>query len=282
MTLKDAARFKSFSHVICIMRKTDTKKANNEKNGGRKYGWIRDAPDARDFLFKNIQKIVAIPAKVDLRPGCSPVEDQGRLGSCTANALAGALEFLELKDKMKLVNLSRLFIYFNERVIEGNVDSDSGAQLRDGIKVLAKLGVCPESEWKYVISKFKLKPPQPVFADALRHKILSYYRIQTLDEMKNCLANDHPFVFGFVVFESFESSDVAHTGNVGMPKEGEKILGGHAVVAVGYDDSQKRFIVRNSWGSEWGMNGYFTIPYEYLANPELASDMWVILKDNGF
>jgi C1A family cysteine protease len=248
----------------------------------RKYGWIKDATDSRDFLFKSIQRPTVLPRKVDLRKFCPPVEDQGELGSCTANALAGILEFLEIKDGMKLIDLSRLFIYYNERAVEGNVDSDSGAMLRDGIKTLAKLGVCAEKEWKYDISKFKIKPTKKAFADASQHTIVSYYRILNLDEMKNCLAKGHPFVFGFVVYESFESEQVAATGIVNMPLSDEQILGGHAVVAVGYDDSQKRFVVRNSWGSEWGMEGYFTIPYEYLADKNLASDMWMVLKEDGF
>lgn len=248
----------------------------------RKYGWIKDKEDSRDFLFEKIQKPIPLPKKIDLRKNCSPVEDQGQLGSCTANALAGSLEFLEIKDGMKLIDLSRLFIYYNERAIEGTVDFDSGAELRDGIKSLVKLGVCPEKEWKYDISKFKMKPNGKAFAEAAQHKIISYYRIQNLNEMKNCLANRHPFVFGFIVFESFESEEVAATGKVNMPQPNEQMIGGHAVVAVGYDDSEKRFIVRNSWGSKWGMNGYFTIPYEYLADKNLASDMWMILKEDGF
>ena len=248
----------------------------------RKFGWIPDLPDQRDFLYSKIQKPVVLPIRVDLRQFCPPVEDQGNLGSCTANALVGILEFLELKDKLLLVDLSRLFIYYNERVIEHTVDSDSGATLRDGMKSLVKLGVCPELDWKYIISKFAVRPSAKSFHDAAQHRVVSYHRILTLDEMKNCLAQGFPFVFGFTVYESFESSKVAKTGVVDMPKPDEAVIGGHAVVAVGFDDLKKRFIVRNSWGENWGMKGYFTIPYKYLTNQNLASDMWVVLKDNGF
>lgn len=244
----------------------------------KKYGWIPDIPDQRDFLYSKIAKPVALPTMVDLRQFCSPVENQKNLGSCTANALVGTLEFLENKDKLPFINLSRLFIYYNERAIEHTVNSDSGATLRDGIKSLAKLGVCPETDWKYIISKFKIKPSKKAYADASQHKIVSYHRILTLDDIKNCLAQGYTFVFGFTVYESFESEEVARTGIVNMPQPDEAVVGGHAVAAIGYDDSQSRIIVRNSWGPEWGMNGYFTMPYNYLTNPNLAGDMWVILR----
>ena len=198
--------------------------------------------------------------------GCSPVEDQGNLGSCTANALAGALECLERKDKVSFIDLSRLFIYYNERVIEQSVSSDSGAMIRDGIKSLKKTGVCSEKKWPYVISKFAVKPNSACYKEALNHQITSYQRILTLDQMKSCLADGFPFVFGFTVYESFESPQVAKTGIVNMPKKNESVLGGHAVLAVGYNDKDKRFIVRNSWGTSWGMKGYFTMPYDYLAD----------------
>ncbi len=244
----------------------------------RRYGWVPDTPDQRDFLYSRIARPIKLPPMIDLRPICSKIENQGKLGSCTANALVGALEFLEKKDNLPQADLSRLFIYYNERAIEHTTDSDSGATLRDGIKSLAKLGVCPEADWKYVISKFKTKPSQKSYADASGHKIVSYHRILSLDDMRNCLAQGYPFVFGFTVYESFESMEVEKTGVVNMPQPDEAVLGGHAVVAVGYDDNQKRFVVRNSWGTKWGMGGYFTIPYAYLTNRGLAGDMWVVLR----
>ena len=245
----------------------------------RGYGWMPDLPDQRDFLFGAVYQVPArLPASVDLRSQCSPVEDQGNLGSCTANALVGALEFLEELDKVKFADLSRLFIYYNERVIEHTVKSDSGAQLRDGIKTLAKQGVCTEAKWPYLISKFTVKPPAGCYADAANHQITSYHRLMTIDEMRACLAEGYPFVLGFTVYESFESQAVARTGVLNMPKSGEKVVGGHAVMAVGYDDQQKRFIIRNSWGPAWGQKGYFTMPYDYLSAHNLASDFWTIRR----
>jgi C1A family cysteine protease len=247
--------------------------------GKRSYGWVPDVPDQRDYLLKAVLRVPAkLPPSVDLRPLCAKVEDQGELGSCTANALAGALEFLERKDKVAFEDFSRLFIYYNERAIEHTIQSDSGAAIRDGIKTLAKLGVCAEKKWPYVISKFKMKPNPVCYRDALNHQITSYRRILTLDEMRACLADGFPFVFGFTVYESFESQTVAKTGVVNMPKTGEKCLGGHAVLAVGYQDSRKRFIVRNSWGEDWGMKGYFTMPYKYVADRNLSDDFWTIRR----
>ena len=251
-----------------------SKKSKLKRSG---YGWIPDVPDQRDYLLGAVLRIPAkLPRKVDLRPLCSKVEDQGQLGSCTANALAGALEFLESKDKVLFEDFSRLFIYYNERAIEHTIQSDSGAMIRDGIKTLAKQGVCLETKWPYSISKFKVKPTPACYKDAAKHKITSYHRIITLDEMRACLAEGFPFVFGFTVYESFESQTVAKTGTVNMPKKGERSLGGHAVLGVGYDDARERFIVRNSWGEGWGMKGYFTMPYQYVADRNLSDDFWTI------
>jgi len=244
----------------------------------RKYGWKVDHLDGRDYKFSRRLPIPAVlPAKVDLRPGCSPVEDQGQLGSCTANALVGGYEFLEIKSGVPFWDASRLFVYYFERYLEGTVGEDSGAEIRDGIKVLATYGVCPETMWPYVISKFTKKPCAKQIAEAKKHTIASYYRIDTLAEMKTCLAAGYPFVFGFSVYDSFESDEVAATGVVPMPGPDESLLGGHAVLAVGYDDSTGRFIVRNSWGM-WGDKGYCYMPYDYLTDRNLSDDMWFVEK----
>lgn len=245
----------------------------------RQYGWIPDLPDHRDYLYRVIHPLPAmLPPAADLRECCSAIEDQGRLGSCTANALVGALEFLERKNGMPFQDLSRLFVYYNERLLEHSVHVDSGAMLRDGIKTLAKQGVCTEKKWPYIISRFDRRPPADCYREAEEYQITAYERILTLDEMLACLAEGYPFVFGFSVYESFESSEVARTGTVGMPQPEERLLGGHAVMAVGYDDAEKRFIVRNSWGTAWGMKGYFTMPFAYLADRGLSDDFWTIRR----
>ena len=243
------------------------------------YGWVPDLPDQRDIVYSRVYRIPpSLPTSVDLRPHCSAIEDQGRLGSCTANALAGAIEFLEKKDEVPFEDVSRLFIYYNERVIEHMVKADAGATLRDGIKTLVKQGVCSEKLWPYVISRFTLKPSPACYRDALTHQVTSYQRIQTLGEMLACLADGYPFVFGFTVYESFESIAVARTGIVSMPAPAERAVGGHAVLAVGYNESERRFLVRNSWGRAWGRKGYFLMPFDYLADRNLSDDFWTIRR----
>ncbi|HXJ01829.1 MAG TPA: C1 family peptidase [Micropepsaceae bacterium] len=251
----------------------------------KKYGWVPDLPDARDHLYAApLYSLGALPAKVDLRSQCPKVVyDQGQLGSCTGNAIACAFQFDRMKQKLSNAGSlvpARLFIYFNERTMENSVNQDSGAQIRDGIKSIVKLGVCFETganSWPYDIKKFTQKPPAGCFKVALANQATQYSRIvTTLPQMKGCLASGYPFVFGFSVYESFESAAVAKTGVVPMPGPKEQQLGGHAVIAVGYDDKTQRFLVRNSWGPGWGMKGYFTIPYQYLTDTNLADDFWTV------
>lgn len=242
-----------------------------------RYGWIPDLPDQRDFSYISLAAVIpALPPKIDLRSFCTPVENQETLGSCTACSLVGNLEFLKKKNMKKIINFSKLFLYYNERLIRNTVNVDSGASLRDGIKTLIRAGDCLESLWPYNIKIFTKKPDEKAYSNAKNYQIKSYYRINTLSEMKHTLSKNYPFVFGFAVYESFESKKVAETGIVPYPKIGERLLGGHAVMAVGYNEKEKYFIIRNSWGKSWGLDGYFYMPYDYLSNSNLSSDFWTI------
>jgi C1A family cysteine protease len=241
-------------------------------------------PDARDFAYAAplIRFPHGLPPSIDLRSKCPPVYDQGQLGSCTGNGIAGAIEFDQRKQGTNEFSPSRLFIYYNERVIEGTVSQDAGAQVRDGIKSVATVGAPPETDWPYDIKKFADRPPPSAYSDAKRDLVSSYARVnQDLLQMQGCLAEGYPFVFGFTVYESFESEAVAQTGIVPMPSPGENVVGGHCVVAVGYDGTARRFIIRNSWGTGWGIKGYCMMPYEYVLNPHLASDFWTIRTVTG-
>ena len=244
----------------------------------QRFGWLPDLPDARDYLFSAPEAVLAtLPSKVDLRRQMPAVYDQGQLGSCTANAIAAAFEYDQTQQKLTDFMPSRLFIYYNERAVEGTVASDSGAMIRDGIKSVAKLGVCDEQVWPYDVSQFTDKPSRGAYSDAKKHQATVYRSVlASLRQLQGCLASGYPFVFGFSVYESFMEQQVADSGEVPMPAPGEKLVGGHAVVGVGYDDSVQRFIVRNSWGPKWGTKGYCTMPYGYLTDPQLASDFWAI------
>lgn len=250
------------------------------------YGWTPDLPDHRDLRYAVVRPEALakpLPPMVDMRLQCPPVYDQGQLGSCTANAIGGAFQFELMRQKLPIFNPSRLFIYYNERVLEGTVSQDSGAQLRDGIKSVATLGVCDEKLWPYNIKKFAKKPTKTSFTKAKKNQALQYTRLNNanISELKSCLATGNPFVFGFTVYQSFESATVAQTGIMPMPSKTESVLGGHAVMAAGYDDSKKAFIIRNSWGDAWGQKGYFLMPYDYITSTDLADDFWTITQVEG-
>lgn len=239
-------------------------------------GWRRDSLDHRDH-FRAVRPTFGLPKLVDLRPHCPPVYDQGQLGSCTANAIAAAFDFERKRQGLDFVGPSRLFVYYNEREMEGTVGYDAGAELRDGIKSVAKQGVCPETEWPYDISRFRETPSIECYDTALKDRSVEYGRIdQSLDQIRATLAAGYPFVFGISIFPSFESEEVAKTGIVPMPEPNEKPLGGHALMAAGYDDSRGAALIRNSWGTGWGASGYFWLPYSYLTNANLAADFWDI------
>lgn len=250
----------------------------------KRYGWRPDKPDKRDLKFSaptHLFALLALPAKVDLRSKMPPVYDQGDLGSCTANAVGGACHYAELneaKPTVAVVEPSRLFIYFNTRVLEHTWETDSGAEIRDVMKAINRWGYAPEALWPYDITKFNVPPVIPAYAKAWWYKTTNYLSVtQDLVQIKSALAAGYPVAFGFTVYDSFESAAVAASGIVPMPNLAtENVLGGHAVLITGYDDSKNWFIVRNSWGTSWGAAGYFYMPYEYVLDADLASDFWLV------
>jgi C1A family cysteine protease len=262
------------------------------------YGYIPDLPDHRDRIYAPPAVLGpdGLPAAVDLRtasngdvPLLPGVYNQGNLSTCTANAIAAAVQFDRRKQGISDFMPSRLFLYYNERVMENTIASDAGAMLRDGIKSLASQGDCTEDQaasekfavalWPYVDDgqAFTRQPPQECYDTAVLHTAVNYARLtQDLASLRACLASGYPFVFGFTVYDSFESDAVAKSGQVSMPSLDERAVGGHAVLAVGYDDAQDWFIVRNSWGPAWGDQGYFYLPYTYVADENLAADFWTL------
>lgn len=249
-------------------------------------GWLPDTPDHRDRLFSPPPGLLDLPASVDLRTRLAPwaalVYNQGALGSCTANAICAAFSYAvglvgPGDPRTTVLQPSRLFLYYQERLMENTVNSDSGAMIRDGMKAASKVGLPLETDWPYDISQFTAKPSDTSYTDAGEWKINAYEAVrQDINHMKACLASGRPFVFGFTVYESFESDEVSSTGVVNLPGRSEKDLGGHAVLAVGYDEASRRFLVRNSWDKTWGQGGYFTMPYDYVSNDDLADDLWCI------
>jgi C1A family cysteine protease len=239
-----------------------------------KYHWTRDKVDKRDYLYA--PTVVKLSTYVDLRPYCSSIEDQGRLGSCTGNAIAGAIELL-MKRNNKFADISRLFIYYYERLLENTVNYDSGAYIRDGIKACYTYGAATENLWPYDISKFRNRPSIDAVNDAKKRKVKLYERVSDFNGVINAIDNGYPVTIGFDVYSSFDSPAVARTGIMPYPNiKKEKLLGGHAVLIVGYNKNNDTFIVRNSWGKYWGDNGYFYMPFQVIKNNTMSGDFWVI------
>lgn len=239
------------------------------------FGWKPDTPDERDFKFSSSMPKKALPKKVDLRSQQSPVYNQLSLGSCTANAICAQYDHKNFQSDGKFVKPSRLFLYYNERAMEGTINEDAGAYIRNGIKSAASTGICPEALYPYNVEIFSNKPSEECYIEAEKFQILSYERISNLLQLKQALADGHTVSFGFWVYDNFMSDSVAKTGMMKMPRRTDKMTGGHAVLAVGYDDKTRKVIVKNSWGTEWGDDGYFYMPYSYVKEG-LTDDFWVI------
>lgn len=239
------------------------------------YGCRRDTRDFRDHHMP--LTAMRLPAAVDLRRDCPPVMDQGELGSCTAHGITGALRYEMMRGGHGDVALSRLQLYYDERVIEGTVMSDAGAEIRDGIKCAAKKGVAHESLWHYSVRRFREKPGPRVYKDAINCRALAYARVDvSVVALKTAVASGHTPIIGLTLFESFESVAVERTGAVPMPGAREKIAGGHCMYVVGYGQKPATFTVRNSWGTDWGDRGDCYFPEAYLGSQELGADYWVI------
>jgi C1A family cysteine protease len=265
-------------------------------------GYLRDLPDIRDYHAEtdSIRKILkaskplkdavkAAPATVDLRKWCSPIEDQKSIGSCTAHAGVGMLEYYQRRAFGKHVDGSRLFLYKVTRNLLGWT-GDTGAYLRDTMKAMVMCGVPPEQYWPYDIAKYDQEPSAFLYALGDNFEAVKYYRhdptgttrAQRLEAIKNSLAADLPSMFGFTVYSSIPASGDGK-GEIPFPKSGDSVRGGHAVLAVGYDDAKKigtakgALLIRNSWGTAWGAAGYGWLPYDYVLKG-LANDFWSLVQ----
>jgi C1A family cysteine protease len=271
-------------------------------------GWLPDYPDFRDYTEeeKSVKTMLtkvgvtkalkaALPTSVDLRPWCAPIENQGALGSCTANAGVSIFEYFERRAFGKHIDASRLFLYKTTRNML-HWTGDTGAFLRTTMGAMVLFGIPPEEYWPYITADYEKEPPAFCYAFAQNYQAMSYYRLDPsgtsktalLTNIKTNLAGGLPSMFGFTIYGSYTQANT--TGMIPYPTKGEKIIGGHAVVAVGYDDSVKikntfagatetkgALLIRNSWGTGWGSSGYGWLPYEYVLKG-LAVDWWSMIK----
>jgi C1A family cysteine protease len=255
---------------------------------GRKYGHIATPVSSKDKLYADSHAILsaaALPPKVNLSPWLSPVKDQGQLGACTAFSGSTQREYLSKRFVGSYTSLSPLFLYFVERTIDGDVPQDAGSSLRTSQMAMHHVGICPEKDDPYDITKFTNIPTQQDYKDAAKFISGSYHRLMNLSDMKNTLNDGFVFQLGFNVYSSFENSDpgtIATTGIMTMPNLAtEQLLGGHAVCVFGYDDTfifpgtkmKGALLIRNSWGPSWGASGNFYMPYPYL--DQYVSECWM-------
>jgi C1A family cysteine protease len=246
----------------------------------RHLGTGRDSVSPLDWKYRPHSVTRGLPAVIDLRRHCPPVYDQLHLNSCSANAIAAALRYEELKEgRPHVPSPSRLFIYYNERVLSGMVGTNGPVPLRDGYRTIARLGACPEAIWPYQVRRFRRAPTPRCFQLARRHRALAYYRLRrAIAHMRACLAQRFPFVMALAVHQSMMGREVRRTGLVPLPSRRDRLRGGHAVLVVGYHHARRLLIFRNSWGPGWGDHGYGYLPYGFVASPDLTWDFWTMRR----
>lgn len=249
----------------------------NMENIVRSFGWKKDLPDHRDFKFSGKVSVDELPEVVDNRSLEPSIYDQGDLGSCTANATLSAFRQTRRQEKKHDFKASRLAHYYWTREIEETVNEDAGAEIRDAVKVLSQIGTVAESRWPYKIEKFTVAPTPAIKRDALKHTCLVYESVPLdVTSFRKAIYENGHVIIGIAVFQSFVSREVGKTGNVPVPGPNEVAIGGHAMLAVGYDMTNGTAIVKNSWGKDWGDAGNCHIPFSYLLNPEYSGDYWTL------
>lgn len=233
--------------------------------------------DRRDHRVKLLDYKAKVPTSINLRTNLPYVFDQGSIGSCTANSAGSMYSWVAMRQGMGLFVPSRLFLYYNTRALQGTVSYDSGASLRTTMQALRSYGVCTETMWPYEYAKLFETPSSSCYTEGSEHQAMSYAAVSiSLIPMKNVLQT-RPFVLGILVYSSFFYPSVSKTGRVPVPNtQNERLLGGHAILVMGYDDRKKSFLCRNSWGTSWGLKGDFYLPYAYATNRRLAFDAWVL------
>lgn len=252
---------------------------------GHGLGWIPDVPDLRDRIYapSDEDSAKALPPRHDLGTLCPPVLDQLGFRACAANAVVNAHRHEQKHQGLPGTFMpSRMFVYWNARAKVNAQGSDGGSSIRESMKAIAKLGACPEEQWPYVQANITQPPTAACFTAATAHRAIAYHRIRrSLHLLRRCIFSGHPFAFGFAMYSSFKTAAVSTGGVVPMPAKDEEFEGGHAALAVGYDDASATFRVMNSYGTGWGRQGYFDLPYGYLESEDLSDDFWTITKVDG-
>lgn len=244
----------------------------------KRLGWIPDVPDARDRVFRSVAPGLSFPSNFTISTGLPNVFDQGELGSCTANASGAAFYYTKFIENLMPTTPSRLFIYYNARVLDGTTVFDGGASIRSAIKGLNNFGSCGELDCPYVPQTFAIKPSSVAYTNAALpgNMVIEYQRLpRSLQAFKHSLTQNIPVVIGFSVYESFYGDWV---DTAPIPTLRDSMIGGHAVLVIGYDEARQALIIRNSWGKDWKVGGNFYLPYQYIQDENLSDDFWVILS----